>query len=1263
MQDLLLDATVTEDEDNMDQAIAPISFTWSCQLVGSADPCGLGSIALNVGLLAIPAGTLAAGESYEFTVTASQTYLAATLTDTASMVVTVAAESLPEVAITASTTAKKINPSARVLLSASATNCGGSCTYLWAATGGDLELDGDNWGDIFPTDRTSDSLVIPAGTLSAGTVYTFELTATGEAGTSAFASYSLVTNSPPSGGYLEILGGVTSVTALDDEITIVASLWSDDTEDMPLTYSFGYVHGLSGVDGGGQVMPLSGKASNSNKWTGSLPPGLPIYANELSIVVTVRDQLNTMVISSTGADGNPVLVTSAINPATTSSDLISSLEGLDTAGLTVEPEAALGQLVAVAGVAQVLGEGQVEQDITTSLVASITTTSQRMDYSEEATGMLMSALSVATEGNGALPAQASTGALSLIDDLLEQGTGAGVRMRVSSASDGLNCLASIMASVDSAASRRSLAEGSDSASFEAADVSASVDRLAIAATADAIPAEAPLEISAGGISVAASVGRQEEANQLSAGVVKVNLSGEGDGAESVESEQVHMVLSALGDIDPLPHNSSVAQSVSLSMYESSSRAAVTSLTAPVQLCFPIATTDLDKVDCTYWDEVKKEWRGEGLVITGVTVDQATNEATICCTSNHLTIFSAESSEGIQPEWNTVNLIDDASLLAAYGDGEGTLVLVFLGLLCISFGGLFLKFRQAASREVEAQWLDHELHRIYLLKGHIPRARLPVDARTLQREKEWRDLHQLAHMDAKGKDFSNIDVAGEKSQGDAWLNSQYDFLEEMEQKVTMKEADEHHVPAKTVARTAAASIFFNHTWKELFSNSSRTLAEKQLSLPKHQMSVLLLCDLLYAMCLQAIFYGKNQFGIQDKAVMVLTSAVFMAPALLVYPRLFRWANCPPTSITLQQSWQRKVAMLHNETRISQRKAKLAALEGQQDWAEPGMSSPASPESSVRVKQMASRVIHVKQTDKAVHVPEDALDTQNRDESVYMDVQDTELWEELSNMHLALGTFLFTIIVATSMLTAVLVKQYVSQSDDSNTSFVAPNGLAPNLAISFSGSSCVMAVWLLLQLRGRHVKHIGFVRFWLCIFASGLAFTGIFLVESGGVTLTVAVSGTGTLHLVALYWLRIMLRHMKACDRLAVDFAELRYQHPTAGQIRAATCIQSCWRSYTACVRLVRARELHAWRHDCHIERRLLTGMAYTCLILNIILLLYCNLIFGIKFDRDTCLGWLLTCLLATIIEGVIQQPVVLLIVSIMGDFVEVLGQVLLEVLIG
>ncbi|CAM9521699.1 unnamed protein product [Chrysoparadoxa australica] len=144
---------------------------------------------------------------------------------------------------------------------------------------------------------------------------------------------------------------------------------------------------------------------------------------------------------------------------------------------------------------------------------------------------------------------------------------------------------------------------------------------------------------------------------------------------------------------------------------------------------------------------------------------------------------------------------------------------------------------------------------------------------------------------------------------------------------------------------------------------------------------------------------------------------------------------------------------------------------------------------------------------------------------------------------------------------------------------------------------------------------------------------------------------------------MLQHMKACDRLAADFAETRYEHPTPGHIRAAICIQSCWRSYTARVRLVRARELHAWYHDCRIERQLLVGMAYTCLILNIILLLYCNLIFGIKFDRDTCLGWLLTCALAVIIEGIIQQPVVLLIVSIMGDFVEVLGQVFLEVLIG
>ncbi|CAM9521628.1 unnamed protein product, partial [Chrysoparadoxa australica] len=372
---------------------------------------------------------------------------------------------------------------------------------------------------------------------------------------------------------------------------------------------------------------------------------------------------------------------------------------------------------------------------------------------------------------------------------------------------------------------------------------------------------------------------------------------------------------------------------------------------------------------------------------------------------------------------------------------------------------------------------------------IPRASLPVDSRTLQRAADWREHHKLC-MESKTKAFTNIETAGKQDEGDEWGHSQYDFLDQLEEKATAKEAMEHNVP-RTVVKAAAVSLFFNHSWKELFGNNSRTLPEKHLSLPKHQMSLLLFCDLLYAMCLQAIFYGKNQFGIQDKAVMVLTSAVFMVPALLVYPRLFRGANCPPPSITLQQSWQRKVAMLGNKGRTSQRKAKLAALEGRPNWGEPAMSSPGSPDSSGQVKQMTPRIIQVKQAPKAVADPvpsmHDTLSHENRDESQYMDIQDTELWEELSTMHLAVGAYYFALIVATSLLTAFLVKQYISQSDDSDTSIRAPNGLAPNLAISFSGSSCIMAAWLLLGLRRRSRKHLGFVRFWLCMFASGLAFT--------------------------------------------------------------------------------------------------------------------------------------------------------------------------------
>lgn len=66
-------------------------------------------------------------------------------------------------------------------------------------------------------------------------------------------------------------------------------------------------------------------------------------------------------------------------------------------------------------------------------------------------------------------------------------------------------------------------------------------------------------------------------------------------------------------------------------------------------------------------------------------------------------------------------------------------------------------------------------------------------------------------------------------------------------------------------------------------------------------------------------------------------------------------------------------------------------------------------------------------------------------------------------------------------------------------------------------------------------------------------------------------------------------------------------------------------------------------------------------LTILCLTYTNVVFAARFDRDTSTDWLTTCVLALVAEATLQQPVVLLMTGVLGDFIEEGADFLLEVL--
>lgn len=95
-------------------------------------------------------------------------------------------------------------------------------------------------------------------------------------------------------------------------------------------------------------------------------------------------------------------------------------------------------------------------------------------------------------------------------------------------------------------------------------------------------------------------------------------------------------------------------------------------------------------------------------------------------------------------------------------------------------------------------------------------------------------------------------------------------------------------------------------------------------------------------------------------------------------------------------------------------------------------------------------------------------------------------------------------------------------------------------------------------------------------------------------------------------------------------------------------------------MTRAFEFRLWLTECKRQRSATYLLVNSAVFLTILCLAYTNLVFAMKFDRQTSKDWLATCVLALLVESVLQQPVILLMTGVLGDFVEESADFLLEV---
>jgi len=265
---------VTFATDVVDEDGATKTYSWT---VGGAAVAGAGSTSNGPGTpYVLNTGDLTIADSpVTITVTVNKLNAEGVVlkTATASSVMELSALEVPDVLITRQNSDTAFASSEYLALTSVVTEgsaaCAG-CTYLWSIDSPDgttpvvlvTSLTADS-------SVTSDSITMQTNTSwSAGSTYTFRLTATTSSGVTGYSEVQVYVNKPPTAGSLSLLNpsGGLNASAFSTELTFNASGWYD--AEPPLSYQFGYW-----VNGTSEAVPITSFLYVSSFSTTDLPVG------------------------------------------------------------------------------------------------------------------------------------------------------------------------------------------------------------------------------------------------------------------------------------------------------------------------------------------------------------------------------------------------------------------------------------------------------------------------------------------------------------------------------------------------------------------------------------------------------------------------------------------------------------------------------------------------------------------------------------------------------------------------------------------------------------------------------------------------------------------------------------------------------------------------------------------------------------------------------------------------------------------------------
>ena len=299
---LTIDASSSYDENSL---TAVLSFAWSCVVVSTGpdfgQTCSFSSAYLSKAtssVLTLPAGTLPiAGEIYAFNVTVKSADGRFALQQ-----VQVTAGSPGAPVVSSNGAAVRFNADAKLNVYAYVTATVpvvGTWTASYSQQAVSLAAALTPTTGTFSAAQASATAVFPVAfppnVFIPGRTYSFTLTAhpTADATVTASTQMTLICNSFPTGGYVQVTP--SSGYALSTVFTMTSSGWVDDPVDYPLSYDFFYARAASNL-----IPPLSIKGLSVVSYaTSQLPEGLASQNKSITIISRACDSFLACVNATT----------------------------------------------------------------------------------------------------------------------------------------------------------------------------------------------------------------------------------------------------------------------------------------------------------------------------------------------------------------------------------------------------------------------------------------------------------------------------------------------------------------------------------------------------------------------------------------------------------------------------------------------------------------------------------------------------------------------------------------------------------------------------------------------------------------------------------------------------------------------------------------------------------------------------------------------------------------------------------------------------